>query len=44
MESPSVEPVSSENMEAFKVRCASAKAELDSLAALKYVEAVMAIL
>jgi murein DD-endopeptidase MepM/ murein hydrolase activator NlpD len=44
MESPSVEPVSSENMEAFKARCASAKAELDSLAALKYVEAVMAIL
>lgn len=44
MESPSVEPVSSENMEAFKARCISAKAELDSLAALKYVNAVMEIL
>lgn len=44
MESPSVEPVSSENMEAFKARCASAKGELDSLKALKYVKAVMDIL
>ena len=44
MESPSVEPVSSENMEAFKARCISAKGELDSLVTLKYVEAVMDIL
>ena len=44
MESPSVEPVRSENMEAFKARCASAKGELDSLKALKYVKAVMDIL
>ncbi len=44
MESPSVEPVSKENMEAFKQRCAAAKNEMDSLASLKYVEAVMGLL
>ncbi len=44
MESPSVEPVSKENMEAFKQRCAAAKNEMDSLASLKYVEAVMDLL
>lgn len=44
MESPSVEPVSKENMEAFKARCAAAKNEMDSLATLKYVEAVMELL
>lgn len=44
MESPSVEPVSSGNMEAFKARCISAKGELDSLKNLKYVKAVMELL
>ena len=44
MESPSVEPVSKENMEAFKARCISAKSEMDSLVTLKYVEAVMDLL
>ena len=44
MESPSVEPVSDENMEAFKARCISARGELDSLMTLKYVQAVMDIL
>ena len=44
MESPSVEPVSKENMEAFKARCISAKSEMDSLVTLKFVEAVMDLL
>ena len=44
MESPSVEPVSKENMEKFKACCAAAKNELESLASLKYVEAVMDLL
>ena len=44
MESPSVEPVSKENMEAFKARCAAARSEMDSLASLRYVKAVMELL
>ena len=44
MESPSVEPVSKENMEKFKACCAAAKNEMESLASLKYVEAVMDLL
>lgn len=44
MESPSVEPVSKENMEAFKARCAAARSEMDSLVSLRYVKAVMELL
>ena len=44
MESPSVEPVSDGNMEAFKARCICARGELDSLMTLKYVQAVMNLL
>lgn len=44
MESPSVEPVSQSNMEAFKATYAAAKSGMDSLATLKYVQKVLEIL
>ncbi len=44
MESPSVEPVSKENMDAFKAVAEKAKVQMDSLATLKYVEKVLEIL
>ena len=44
MESPSVGPVSKENMDAFLATYDSAKRELDSLSTLKYVEKMLDLL
>ncbi len=44
MESPSIEPVSKENMEAFKVAGEAARNQMDSLATIKYVQRVLEIL
>lgn len=44
MESPSVEPVSKENMEAFKAAGEAARNQMDSLATIKYVQRVLEIL
>lgn len=44
MESPSVGPVSKENMEAFLATYSSAKRELDSLSTLKYVDRILEVL
>lgn len=44
MESPSVGPVSKENMDAFRATYTSAKRELDSLSTLKYVDRILEVL
>lgn len=44
MESPSVEPVSEENMAAFNAVCVDLKNEMDSLATRKYVQRLLEIL
>lgn len=44
LESPSVEPVSRSNMDAFRATYSAAKNEMDSLATLKYVQRVLEIL